>query len=460
MNFIKDIFKKKTYEDSAYLLKVSNEDYVTKILSEQQLLSEYIDWESQQTLNEFTKFEKPEIKYVPNDFLMKISGGTLNDLKEKRMIEFYKVDSYGWYDSKVHRNQIKLFNVAHPNKLNNLREQNPSIQANSFNQFRKSFRPKMASNILKGAMGLAYHQFKNDYDEFFRKIECQDDQWIIKITDLDAYDSQILIQLLLFQNNRSEELINSITKGSTTLAIYFRILDYALDYFIYNEYSMKDFLKTMAANMKEPETEPLIAELKQLSDRYVDKGLSYNPQISHTKYIKEFIDLAKTDTGQLKHLLDGKELSRSAIFLLGMLNLGDRLDEQFAFGNFVPSIISLTMEHISGIRTSKDLIIISFDISEIEKNRNNKFTYVKEYFNELQLVKDLKDQLEELKVEAETINSEIGTLKEEKDNDKNNDTSSNEDIQKELGNESNKSEDTAVSKPKNKTGKTRNIFKN
>jgi len=265
----------------------------------------------------------------------------------------------------------------------------------------------MATNILTGAMGLAYHCNKEDYDNFFRKIKWQDDQWILKVTELETFDRQILIQLLLFQNNKNRELIDSITKGSSTLSLYNKILEYALEYFMFNEYSMKNFLQVMTNKIKSPETEPLVNELKQLNDRYVTKGLSFNPKISHSKYIKEFIDLGKTDTGQLKHLLEGKELNKSAIFLLGMLNLGDRLDEQFAFDNFIPSIISLTVEHIIDMNLKQNNIHISFNTSEIEKNRNNKFTYVQQYCHELQLVKNLKDQLKELQEIRENLNVAI-----------------------------------------------------
>jgi len=407
MSIIGKFFKKSNVGETAYLIKVSNQEYVTKILSEQKILNEYVDWDSVQSLNEFSEFKKPYINYALSDFLMQLNIDVLNELKENPMVGLYKVDSFGWYYKKVHRNEIKLFNSTHPNKLNNLQEQNQKIHATSFDRYRAAYRPSMATNILTGAMGLAYHCNKEDYDNFSRKIKWQDDQWILKVTELETIDRQILIQLLLFQNNKNRELIDSITKGSSTLSLYNKILEYALEYFMFNEYSMKNFLQVMTNKIKSPETEPLVNELKQLNDRYVTKGLSFNPKISHSKYIKEFIDLGKTDTGQLKHLLEGKELNKSAIFLLGMLNLGDRLDEQFAFDNFIPSIISLTVEHIIDMNLKQNNIHISFNTSEIEKNRNNKFTYVQQYCHELQLVKNLKDQLKELQEIRENLNVAI-----------------------------------------------------
>jgi len=403
MNIFEKFFKKKENEETAYIIKVSDQDYIIKILSEQKLQYEDVDWDSVQSLIDFSNFANPKINYSPNDFLVQLHIDVLNELKENRKIDFYQVDSFGWYYKKVHRNEIKLFNSTHPNKLNNLNEQNPKIHATSFDQFRDTYRPLMATNILTGAMGLAYHCFKEDYDEFFRKIIWSDDEWVLNSTKLKTFDRQILIQLLLFQNNDNTELIDSITNGSSTLKLYSKILKDALKYFIYNEYSMKGFLQFMADQNVSPETEPLVKELKRLNERYVAKGLSYYPKISHAKYIKEFIDLAKTDTGQLKHLLEGKELNKTAIFLLGMLNLGDRLDEQFAFDNFVPSIISLTIEHIIEMDLRKDDICIGFNTLEIEKNRNNKFDYVRQYCKELQLIKDLKDQVLELQKTREEL---------------------------------------------------------
>ena len=79
-----------------------------------------------------------------------------------------------------------------------------------------------------------------------------------------------------------------------------------------------------------------------------------------------------------------------------MLNLGDRIDEQFSFDNFVPAIVDLTMHHIVDIQFSKKEILISFDQKEIEKNRNNKFDYVQNYFKELHTLKEFSDELNDL----------------------------------------------------------------
>jgi hypothetical protein len=457
MNIIENWFKKRD-ENTTYVIKISTGEYITKILSEQKLSFEFIDWDSVQSLDEFAGFKNPNIKYSPNDFLIKLNIDVLNELKDKQMIEFYKVDSYGWLYNKVHRNEIKLFNTTHPNKLNNLKEQNQTISADSFDQYRETFRPLKVNNILAGAMGLVYYCFKDDYDNFFRKIRWHDDEWILKKSELETFDKQILIQLLLFKNDKSIELKKSIFDGSKTLSIYSDMLENALEHFIYNDYSMNKFLQYMINEIKDPETKPIVDELKQLNDRYVRKGLSFDPKISHVKYIKEFIDLAKTDTSQLKTLLDGKELNKSAIFLLGMLNLGDRLDEQFGFGNFIPSLIALTVKHIIDINVKDKCIVISLDNSETQKNRNNKFTYIKEYFEELQLVNDLKDQIEELKAEAVTLQSDIETRKLENNAQSESDNPDVEEPKEEVSKNPDKSDDPAESKPKDKTGKTMNLF--
>ena len=407
---------KKNIPDTEYIISVSNGDYITRILSEQILSYEFVNWNSFQSLNEFADFIKPNINYAPNDFLMKVNIEVLDELKKNQRIEFYKVDSYGWYYKKTHRAEIKLFNTAHPNKLNNLKELNLNIQAISFDQFRSNYRPLMVTNILNGAMGLSYHCFKEDYDELFRKIYWRDDEWILKTDNLKSFDRQILIQLLLYQHNRKKELINTITNGSDALSLYAEVLINAQDYFIHEDYSMKNFLQYIAAKIERPETATFVEEIKQIEERYVTKGLSVSPKITHSKFIKEFIDLAKSDTAELKELLESEEFKRqkSSIFLLGMLHLGDRLDEQFNFDNFIPSILSLTMRHIIDIKRENDNIHITFDITEIEKNRNNKFTYVKEYFNELRLLKELADDIQKLKEQTKKKTSKVKSSSDKK----------------------------------------------
>jgi len=381
-----------------YIIKISDGDNIALILSEQTVPFQFLDWKSLQTLDEFADIKKPNINISPNDFLILINSDVRKELKDEKIIPLHKVSCYGWYYKKTHRSEIKLFNSLNPNKLKNLHDQNPAIEAKSFDQFRSDYRPRMVTNILNGALGLSYHCFKDDYDNFFRKIHWEDDVWALRIKDLDTFDKQILIQLFLYQTNQEKpDLIKAITQDSSALSLYAEILNNALEYFISEEYSIKGFLEHIAEGLDNPHTESVSKDIRQLNERYVLKGLDYKPEIKHTEFMKEFIDIAKTETSELKDHLENSQHSISAVFILGMLHLGTRIDEQFNFDNFVPSIVSLTMEHIIQVKLENELIFIEINDTEIENDRNNKFTYVRDYFNELKLIKGLKDSLNKLK---------------------------------------------------------------
>ena len=89
-------------------------------------------------------------------------------------------------------------------------------------------------------------------------------------------------------------------------------------------------------------------------------------------------------------------------------------------------VIPGSKEHIREINIEGKFIHIGLDNTEIEKNRNNKFDYVNDYFSELRYIKDLRDKTEELKkkreketpiknVSVNKKNDTIDLFKEEKD---------------------------------------------
>ena len=80
--------------------------------------------------------------------------------------------------------------------------------------------------------------------------------------------------------------------------------------------------------------------------------------------------------------------------------MGNRLESQFEFDNFIPSIITLTMEHVVDIYNEEKYIVIALNETEVENDRNNKFSYVKEYFNELKHIERLKKDLQIVKEDA------------------------------------------------------------
>ncbi len=381
------------------LYRVISKDYVTKILSEQTISIDYVDIESIQNIVEFVEFANPTIQYKADDFLFSLSKEKEGLLRKNKWLELSKVEQFGWYYAKIHKSNFQNYENFEPKKLRRLFDANPELTIDSFDKYRKFYRPIKATNVLNGAFGLAYTVFKDDYDNFFRKIKIQKDKWIFDKSILNKSDYPILTHLFLFYNAETKGLNKTLLKDNELegVRIFSYYLETALNYFLRNDYTMDDFLSKMQGEFAQyPKLKVFADDFKLLNDRYVKKGLSVETKNPITIATKEFIDLAKSESENLNELLTKNDLNKTAVFLLGMLNLGDRIDEQFSFDNFIPAIVELTMRHIVDIKVSEKEVVVSFDQKEIEKNRNNKFDYVKNYFKELHTLKDFSDELNDL----------------------------------------------------------------
>jgi len=386
------------------LYRVISKDYVTKILSEQIISIDYVELESIQNMDEFVEFTKPTIRYKADDFLFSLSKESEEILNSNKSIELSKTKQFGWYYGKIHKGEMQVYSATNPKKFNHLTESNPALLIDSFDKYRKFYRPIKATNVLNGAFGLSYTVFKDDYDSFFMKIKIQKDKWILEKNNLEKSDYPILTHLFLFYNAETKGLNKTLLKGDELegVRIFSYYLETALKYFLRNDYTMDNFLSKMQGEFAQyPKLKVFADDFKLLNDKYVKKGLSIDTKNPITVATKEFIDLAKTESENLNELLTQNELNKTAVFLLGMLNLGDRIDEQFSFDNFIPAIVELTMRHIVDIQASEKEVVISFDQKEIEKNRNNKFDYVQNYFKELHTVKEISDEVNKLKSKSD-----------------------------------------------------------
>lgn len=381
------------------LYRVISKDYVTKILSEQVISIDYVDTKSIQSMDEFSDFTKPSMRYKADDFLFSLTKENEELLNTNNSIELSNTKQFGWYYGKIHKSEIQLYSATNPKKFSHLTESNPALLIDSFDKYRKFYRPIKATNVLLGAFGLAYTVFKDDYDTFFRKIKIHKDKWILEKNNLDKSDYPILTHLFLFYNAETKGLNKTLLKDDEHegVRIFSYYLESALNYFLRNDYTMDNFLSKMQGEFAQYQKLKVFADdFKLLNDRYVKKGLSVETKNPITISTKEFIDLAKTESENLNELLTQNDLNKTAVFLLGMLNLGDRIDEQFSFDTFIPAIVDLTMRHIVDIQVSEKDVVISFDQKEIEKNRHNKFNYVQNYFKELHTIKEFSDELNDL----------------------------------------------------------------
>ncbi len=389
-----------------YIYRVTSKEYITKILSEQKISIDYVDLASQQTFDEFVEFTNPKIVYKADDFLFSLTKINQDLLSTKKWIELSKTEQFGWYYGRIHKSEIQLFDATNPKKFRTLTENNPQLKVNSFDKFRNYYRPIKVTNILNGAFGLAYTVFKADYDNFFRKIKVHKNQWVIEKSTLDRTDYPIITQIFLYDNAETQRLNKSLLENIEFkgVRIFGFFLEQALSYFIHNDYSMINFLSYMITTFEKYEEMKIFADdFKLLNDRYVKKGLTVDTKNPITIATKEFLDLAKTESKDLGKLLENEELNKTAIFLLGMLNLGDRIDEQFSFDTSIPAIVEITMCNIVDIQVSDKNVVITFDEREINNNRNNKFNLVKNYFKELHIVNNLTDEVNHIAKISESL---------------------------------------------------------
>jgi hypothetical protein len=390
---------------------VRDKEYSRMILSENRVRIDMIDFSLTQTLNEFSSFLKPNIYYSPEDFLFSLSDENDNLFQKEKIVELSQVEHFGWYYGQYHKSQIQLFSMASPQKFEFIKSSNPTLVISSFDRYRESYRPIQATNILNGAIGLSYYSFREDFDQFFQKIKIDKNQWIIEKSTVDKKEYAILALLFLYHNARTNELNKTVFTGDSLRSIRMlsTFLELAMNYFVENDYTMDGFLNKMSGQLDLDNDLKIYAKnLKILCEKYVKKGLPYNPDDPFTRFSKQFIDLAKTETNKLNKFKSEEGLSIISVSLVGMVHLGDRIDEIISFDSFIPAIIELTMKHVIKIEATNDQIFISFDNREVEKNRNNKFNYVRQYIQELKDVKKLIDATDELSIRKKTYKKNYG----------------------------------------------------
>ncbi|MBC8321511.1 MAG: hypothetical protein H8E34_12405 [Bacteroidetes bacterium] len=393
------------------MYRVNDSDYVSKIVNEKIIVLDQLDINSKQSYNSFIDNLSYSIQYSSDDFLILIDKESDRILQNDGMLELDKVIQFGWYYENTHKVNYKLLELIESKKIENLKTLNPNIIINSFDKYRKTNRMIKYINVLSGAFGLCYYTFKDEYDNCFQKIAIDKNKWIIKINDLDIGDYTILLQLFLFYQAQTKTLNDILFKDEKLMPFrtLSRYLESSMDYFLQHEYTMSGFLKYLSDDFADDvELKPFYDGFMLLNERYVQRGL---PVKSNTKLMattKEFIDIAKTEPGNLRQFLSNREFSKTSVFLLGMLHLGANLEQQFQFDNFISSFINLTIKDLQDIEINEKEIIISFHKRVYDKNRNNRFDLVNVYLEELKHLYTLKNETKRLENEIEELKRAVG----------------------------------------------------
>jgi FtsZ-binding cell division protein ZapB len=374
------------------------EAFVTKTLSEKRISLDYLDTNRRQTLEDFSNYTKPIFFFSADDFLILINEQVESELQNNHFVDLHQVSQFGWYYEKRHRVNTQIFASTDSIKINNLLQLNPQLRIDSFDKLRDNYKVLKTLNVFSGALALCYHCFKSDYDNFFSKLTVEKSSLKVALSELDSKnDFPILLQLLLVHNPNDSGKNREVFGQEIGLHLLFDFLSASFRYFYSQTYSMSDFLSFLSRELPQnSEYSTLIKGFEDLKELYVQKGLSVTPPNKLIAATKEFLDIAKTESDQLRSFLEGDHSrSKTAIFLLGMLHLGDRLEEQFEFNNFIPSLVDIFVRHTKDIKNTDG--IIEFDLDQSLTERNSPLTCVAEYLDELRRARQLLPVLNKLR---------------------------------------------------------------
>ncbi len=415
---------KKIDKERKILRIVSKEEFAevdTKILTTQEIWSNYIDWNSLQSFEDFSK--KNEIKFIPGDFCIQLSEKTINRLR-KETIDLSEVEKIGWFGKEKHNENWSSFKT-----LNNfvvIESINPieNLEICNFSQFKRNIINVAETDSLKGGLGLAFFYNQKEYQNFLSKITWRDNQWRISSEDLEPeFTIPILLQLVLFQSNRDGKFFVEISKSiDKKFQNYFLLLNeimiITLNYLAKNSYQGKNhYLSFLINNLHDIEvdtdqlnkkTNDLILELEGM--RFVhNEGAIYKPESRLSRIVNDFINLSDISTEKLKKTLDNttRNYSVTVYFLLGMMHLYSRTQKIFYIKSLIHYIISVTSYKVSDIEFGDNFISLIFNISKDDSAWSSQFKFIKEHFDIIKEINGFSSDSAELKKRYEERKNQL-----------------------------------------------------
>jgi len=384
----------------------------SNILTTQEIISEYIDWDSLQSFQDFSK--KNEVRFLPGDFCLQLSEKTILKLRNEGRIDLSEVDKIGWFGKEKHNEKWSNFKTLNNFVAIEIKNSMERLEICNFSQFKRNIINLAETDALKGGLGIAYFYEQEKYENFLSKIIWRENQWRISSEDLEPdFSIPILLQLVLFQSNRDSKFFIEISKSiDKKLQNYFLLLNeimiISLNYFSTRSFQGKShYLSVLIKGFKEKqvdtkelqlEVDNFILELDEM--RFVhNEGVIYNPKRRLSKIVNDFINLSDIGTEKLKESLDSsnKNYSITVYFLLGMMHLYSRTQKQFYIKSLIHYIVSVTSYKISDIEFGDNYISLIFNIPTDKSVWNNQFKFVKEHFDMIKEIKGFSSDSAELK---------------------------------------------------------------
>jgi hypothetical protein len=372
---------------------IIEEEYVKQMFAEGKISLSYVDVGRQQRLEDFKLLVDMNIAYRHDDFLVLIDDQSLEHLRTQQWLDLAQVSQMGWYSQTTHNVKERLFRGIDPQKFGNLLTANPQLRFSCFELLRDKQRLLRQINVLAGGIGLCYYQFREHYDSLFSKLEIFDNRWCLPRARIDATnDLAILAQLMLLDGGAQKSLQEKVFASNPlyhTLQIF---LASSFRFFVSERYTPDTFLQSIKTDVdRHPELKEVADAFQALYDKYVKKGIAVYDQGPLTAPLKMFLDLAKNDIQELPVALSNSPgVSKTSVFLLGMLHTAAHLEKQFAFTNFIPAVAEILCTGIDHIALTKDDIEIYYRLPTSEDAKSGKLFYLNQYFTELRNISELR----------------------------------------------------------------------
>ncbi len=408
---------RKTFNPEQNILKIVSKKQFTdvdiKILTTQEIIAEYIDWNSLQSFQDFSK--KNEIRYIPGDFCIQLSEETVLKLRNEGRIDLSEIQKIGWFGKEKHNEKWSSFKTLNNFVAIEIKNSMEKLEICNFSQFKINIINVAETDSLKGGLGVAFFYNQKEYQNFLSKIIWRENEWRVSSKDLEPeFTIPILLQLMLFQSNRDGRFFIEVSKSfDKKFQDYFILLNeimiISLNYLSTKSYQGKNhYLSFLIKNLKkiQADTDELQKKVNDLvleieGMRFVhNEGASYRPESRLSKIVNDFINLSDISTEKLKDTLDNskRNYSVTVYFLLGMMHLYSRIQKQFYIKSLIHYIISVTSYKVSDIEYGDNFISLIFNISKDDSVWSNQFKFIKEHFDIIKEINGFSSDSAELKL--------------------------------------------------------------
>lgn len=417
------------------IIKIYNPEKLSlQILKEEEVLIDYINWDSIQTFDDFKSSHN--INYSSNDFCLTANNDVIDLIRDKGIVSIYEFESFGWYDKKVNYSKWTTFDLEGMS--------NPDLEQknSSFNQYKTSVRQSHIIDSIKGGLLMSSKYYNSDFESFINKIDFNkpsendgkffSDRWYVNLSQLSQKELQVCNQLLFISNykdisnvgysnnKKTRELLEDLIEHDNdtikdAFICFNQIIELSLEYLILNPvFEKNEFLKYLVKNKNlvfskryKDQIEILYEGIKEQKD--IEK-VTYQP----LKSLKLILLLSDSELSDIT--ADLKELKRVELFLLGIIKRGVNIESYFESQSTHMQIFTILSHFLLDIQPraqQSDLLRITLDSVALKRNPGFIFDKLNTTIFLLESIKSEKLVVEDLGKTLLSIDNKRKELNEE-----------------------------------------------